>query len=321
MKGWKTVLRAGRWLRSRGRPRGLILLYHRVAEPAADPYGICVSPANFEAHMAALRRVATPLSLDEMLAAARSGALPPRAVAVTFDDGYVDNLTEAQPILEKYRIPATVFVVAGMLDQEAFWWDELVRAVCVPAALPGTLALTIAGRLHSWTVDGAAAGRRRLLAALHSALRDLPAEQRRPLLGQLWGWAGEPAWPAAGRPLTGGELVDLAGREGITIGAHTMSHRSLAGLPPGEQRLEIGESKSRLEQLVGRPVTSFSYPYGMPRDVSAVTVDLVQEAGFPYACTNTIGVVCDTYEPFRLPRYWISNWTPDIFIRRIGRWL
>jgi hypothetical protein len=84
-----------------GRAMGdaVILLYHRIAELSLDPYGLAVGPAEFRTQMAYLARVYRPMRLDDLVWAAREGSLPERAVAVTFDDGYLDNLEVASPIL------------------------------------------------------------------------------------------------------------------------------------------------------------------------------------------------------------------------------
>ena len=104
--------------RHRSEHRGLVLMYHRVGEPLTDVHELSVSPALFGAQMEHLRRNFAPMPLLDLVAAARDGRLPPRAVAVTFDDGYLDNLTHACPILADLRIPATLFVTSGGLEEE-----------------------------------------------------------------------------------------------------------------------------------------------------------------------------------------------------------
>src|SRR5262245_33350534 len=109
--------------------RALILLYHRVAHGGADPWSMCVTPERFSEQMEALRMTAHPCTLAELVRAHQAGRLPDSAVAVTFDDGYLDNLTNAKPILARCDIPATVFVCSGSIGRkEEFWWDELERA-------------------------------------------------------------------------------------------------------------------------------------------------------------------------------------------------
>jgi peptidoglycan/xylan/chitin deacetylase (PgdA/CDA1 family) len=108
------------------RSRPWILMYHRIAAPAIDPWGLAVHPDRFEAHLAMLARRRRVLSVDEIVERLTAGSVPDNAVAITFDDGYADNLAEAQPRLAAHRMPATLFLTAGAIGQRReFWWDEL----------------------------------------------------------------------------------------------------------------------------------------------------------------------------------------------------
>ena len=104
----------------------LILMYHRIAEPELDPWRLCVSPENFEQHMELLSHQYELLKLSEITTCKD---LKNKAF-ITFDDGYLDNLLLAKPILEKYDAPATVFVTTGYIGgRSEFWWDELEQLV------------------------------------------------------------------------------------------------------------------------------------------------------------------------------------------------
>lgn len=321
MKGVKTIRQAGRWLCSRWQSRGLILLYHRVAEGVVDPFGICVSPAHFEAQMAALSTFTTPVRLAELVAGASRERLPDRAVAVTFDDGYADNLAVALPILERYQIPATVFVVADQLGKQ-FWWDVVSWAILTPARLPsGALTLAIDGHIQEWQPVDSPNGRRQLLGELHRMLRPISTQIRDTIVTDLLSWVGNGPVNGVARSLTRQEVVNLGDSQMISIGAHTMTHPPLAQLTTFQQKKEIEQSKTKLESLLNKPVTQFSYPYGMPADYSMETTHLVQQAGFHCACTNIIDVVRAQSNPFQLPRFWVSDWEADQFMRRIEFWL
>ena len=124
----RLVKRLHRWLRRRDGPA--ILMYHRIATPDVDPWGLSVSPERFAEQVHALRARRTILSMDAFVARLQSGDLPHDAVALTFDDGYLDNLRQAKPILEAAEIPATVFLTTGRIGTgKEFWWDELARMV------------------------------------------------------------------------------------------------------------------------------------------------------------------------------------------------
>ena len=143
--------------RLRGRRDGwVVLLYHRVTVLRRDPWGLAVLPRHFEEHLDVIRRHARPTTLgtlDEMM---KRGEHPRRVVVVTFDDGYADNLYEARPLLERYEVPATVFVTTGPLHHDrGFWWDALEDALLSPNVVPATLSLEITGRQREWTLAAA----------------------------------------------------------------------------------------------------------------------------------------------------------------------
>lgn len=127
LPGYKRVRQSARWLRSRFTTGGLILGYHRVADVGCDSLGMSVSVHHFAEQLAVLCRLAWPIPLQLLVDGLQNGRLPRRAVALTFDDGYADLLYQAQPLLEQYGIPATVFVVSGSLGRR-FAWDETAVA-------------------------------------------------------------------------------------------------------------------------------------------------------------------------------------------------
>lgn len=321
----RSIRRALRWGRSRFRPRGLVLLYHRVAEideGFEDPFLLSVSPRRFEQHLEILHRTANIMPVGELLRAAHQGRLAPRSVALSFDDGYADSLYAAKPLLEANDASATVFVVAGSLGG-TFWWDELLDTIARPRSLPARLRLTVRDRIHDWSLDDADRGQRdRLLRQIYRLLRELDAAERRAVLDRLASWCPEkPAIPNHRRPLTSKELGELAAGGLIDIGAHGMTHRPLSGLSDTEQYDEIARSKAVLEEALGTTVTSFSYPYGLEEDFTATTAALVERSGFELACTNVCDAVDRQTDPYRLPRFWVRDWEADRFRRLVGRWL
>jgi peptidoglycan/xylan/chitin deacetylase (PgdA/CDA1 family) len=95
-----------------------------------------------------------PIPLQQLVEALQEGKVPARAVVVTFDDGYPDNLHEAMPLLERYDISATMFVTAGQLgSQREPWWDELDRLLLQPGILPPKLRLNINGSTFDFHIQ------------------------------------------------------------------------------------------------------------------------------------------------------------------------
>ncbi len=260
----------------------VILAYHRISE--RDESGPWVLPARrFAEQMAWLRDRFEVLSLDEATAAIRDRRLPERAVIVTLDDGYLECLTVAAHILAERRIPATVFVTGGGEDAGSeFYWDLLERVFAGETRLPPELHLPDhgLGHLATATPDDRTELRRRLNERFYG----LPGAEREALAAHLKAWAGLGSRHPDRRPLSAGEVQQLAAMPGITIGAHGRHHLAMPLHPEGVQRDEAASNKHWLESLAGRQVEAFAYPYG---ERNETTVRAVREAGF------TIGVTVD----------------------------
>ena len=108
----------------------LILMYHRVAKAAADPWKLAVPPGLFDEQLKLLGDSRLVLPLLDFGRLHQRGDLPANAIAITFDDGYACNALVAAPLLEKYRLPATIFVTTGLISSDKeFWWDALLHIV------------------------------------------------------------------------------------------------------------------------------------------------------------------------------------------------
>ena len=140
-------------------------------------------------------------------------------------------------------------------------------------------------------------------------------------MDELTAWAG---MPAAGRPenlvLTEEELCSLADGKLVDVGAHTAHHPVLSSLTPSAQQEEILQGKHQLEGILGRPVVSFSYPYGGRQHYTAETVKLVRQSGFSCACSNFPAVVQRGTDRYQLPRFLVRDWDGDEFARRLQKW-
>ncbi|MET0579834.1 MAG: polysaccharide deacetylase family protein, partial [Ilumatobacteraceae bacterium] len=101
-----------------------VLLYHRVASSPADPWQLAVTPDHFDEHLQVLRANGDVVDAAPTAQRFRRHSLGRRRFAVTFDDGYVDNLQAALPLLERHDVPVTIFVATAYLDQPSFWWDR-----------------------------------------------------------------------------------------------------------------------------------------------------------------------------------------------------
>jgi peptidoglycan/xylan/chitin deacetylase (PgdA/CDA1 family) len=309
-------------------PKPLILIYHRIAEEPNDPWGLAVSPSHFEEHLRVLCRTRQPLALAEFVARLRAGTLPRRAVALTFDDGYVDNLTAGKPRLVAAGVPATVFLATGYIDRhEPFWWDELARLVLL-AKDPQSFELAIGGK--SMHVNFAAESaeqrenadaraceeeRRSALWTIWQALRRLEPEERTSIMTKLRSLLVPPDDGAdLGRAMTSEEVRMLINDGLVAVGAHTVTHPVLSGLDPVACRREVGDSKRACERLTEAPVTAFAYPYG---DLDADSRAIVKTAGFRFACATQQAPVTAASDLFALPRVYTPNIDGGAFERML----
>jgi peptidoglycan/xylan/chitin deacetylase (PgdA/CDA1 family) len=245
-------------------------------------------------------------------------ALPRRAVAVTFDDGYADNYLHAFPLLEAASIPATFFVASGQVDSEReFWWDDLERILLRTERLPDRLWIEIGGREHVWQL-GAPAHRERVYHELSGLLRPLDGGERSEALAYLAGWAGVGrAGRTENRAVTTAELLELGTSALMDVGAHTITHPVLSALSPKEQAAEIAGGRGKLESILGSPISTFAYPYGEVQDFTGETAEIVRATGLGSACTTLHGSVESGDDLFQLRRFGVFNWDLDTFIRRL----
>jgi len=330
---------AAQQLRSRFDSKALILMYHGVAEVGSDPWSLFVTPQHFAEHLEVLHKHARPMRLRRLTQAFGNVRLASRSVVVTFDDGYANNPHNARPLLERYDVPATIFLTTGYLGgAREFWWDELDRLFLQPGMLPETLELRIQGSPHQWELGEAAYSpeatcreycnwraweeaptlRHALYASLWQLLQPLPEDERHSIVAELRAWAGAvPAARPTHRSLALQEVLALAQGNLVDVGSHTVTHPLFPALSHSMQRGEIQQSKTYLESVLGHPVTSFCYPYGA---YTAETVNLVREAGFACACSTSTGTVGCCTDRWQLPRVCIEDWDGDELAKRLSMW-
>lgn len=320
-------------------PGGMILTYHRVARVAADPQLLAVTPEHFAEHLEVLRSLLRPMPLAAM--AASPDRLPENAVALTFDDGYADNLCEAKPLLEHAGVPATFFIATGFTEEprEPFW-NALHRIFLQPNSLPQTLVLEDLGYTadlgdaasysparfeadRHWNVltDAVPTPRQRIYRDLCGMLQQAPTARREHLLAQLQAWAGiDPAPLPEHRMMNVEELRRLRAGGLLELGAHTVTHPLLSAETDDEQALEITQSKQQLEAFLDETATSFSYPFGGRHDFTPASIAAAWAAGFHCACANFRGWVTPQVDRFQLPRFVVRDGDGEAFARQLDTW-
>lgn len=274
-----------------------ILIYHRVL-PKPDPMLPDVPDAvMFAMHMSVISRFFRVQRLDQALAALQEGRLKSPTVAVTFDDGYADNLDVALPILRSFHIPATVFVAPGFLDGGIMFNDAVTEVFRkVPE---GFFDLKPMG-LGSWHI-GDWTSRRLAAREVIMQVKYLSLDQRHFLIKQMLEMSGVEL--PDNLMLTTDQLLKLH-ESGVVIGAHTVNHPILAKLDDAAAELEIRSSKERLEKLLGEELLLFAYPNGKPgADYLQKHVQMVTNAGFRFALSTREGVARQSDSAWEFPRF------------------
>lgn len=298
-------------------PPVIVLLYHRVARLESDPELLALTPDNFRAQLRYLQENFHVVRFEEDWARV---AKP--AVAITFDDGYADNLLEALPILEEVGLPATFFITSGAIGTaQLFWWHEVEQLLLGQQTLPASFTLSDNRCGGTWPT-ATHRERQECYHAMVRLLNDAAAVQRDAWLVQLRCWAGAAPAPAAGqRAMTLAELRRLAASSRVTIGAHSVTHTRLAALAAEAQREEIITSKRQLEAWLGRDVTVFSYPFGRRCDYTPESVAVCREAGFTKAAANFPGQAHRWTDPYQIPRHLVRDWPVAFFAAKLrGFW-
>jgi peptidoglycan/xylan/chitin deacetylase (PgdA/CDA1 family) len=235
------------------------------------------------------------LPLDEAAARLADGSLPARACCITFDDGYADNLRIATPILKRHGLSATFFVATGFLNGGRMWNDTVIEAL--RATRQPRLALEGVG---DFEIDDVSS-RRRAVDAIIGKIKYLPVDERLRVTEQLAETLA--VAPPTDLMMNPGDVRRLRG-EGMLIGAHTVSHPILAGLPYDEARREIADSRGFLEELLGERIGLFAYPNGRPgSDYLPEHAELARELGFDAAVSTAWGAAGGDTDRFQIPRF------------------
>lgn len=293
-----------------GRGKLSILIYHQVLSEH-DPMRPTEPTAQmFDWQMRLLQQYFTPLSLDQALLHLKHNTLPPNAVCVTFDDGYLNNLTVAQPILAKYGIPATVYIATAFSNGSNMWNDRLIHLFATQSRRQLQLDDELV-QLGDWQDR---CGKVQLWL---KKLKYLPLAQRLEKIDQFY--RQNNAEEQAALMMSPAQIKQLADC-GVTIGAHTVNHPILKVLSEHEQHTEIEKSKLQLEDWLGRPVEHFAYPNGVEgRDFDDCTVNLVKQAGFTSAVITNWGKSSLATSVFKLKRFTPWDHSSILFHLRLIR--
>lgn len=296
-----------------GKNKLSILIYHQVLEEKDPMRPSEPDIETFRWHMQLLRDYFNPMQLREAVKHLQRGDLPANTVCVTFDDGYLNNLKIAQPILQNYGIPATVYVATAFSNGSNMWNDRVVDLIGDRSRSNFSLKAVDMG--HAGVSDWES--RRSLAGSLLATLKYQDFRDRSQLVDALY--RENKASEAPRKMMTLDEIAALA-KKGVDIGAHTVDHPILTSLEVHEQRQQILDSKKQLEQLLKQSLSGFAYPNGLPdRDYDSSTIEIVKAAGFEYAVSTNWGISTKSTGTYDLNRFTPWDTQPGRFHLRLIR--
>jgi len=289
------------------RHEALILTYHGVL-PEPLPFQVWhhLTVAEFEKQIAYLAKHFRCVSLSTLLDDLARGEVPPHTVAVTFDDGYRNNLTQALPVLSRYKVPATLFITSGLVGSKQMLWPEW--AVCVLAQTRLSVLLFAGQEMTLDTVKSREASYRLIV----SAFKTMPPENIQSAVDELIAAAGLTKAAIEGsklgqifRALSWDDVREMRDSGWFEFGAHTQNHWRLSKLDSSQALNEIYDPKALIEGQIG-PIEYFAYPHGNPADFTTAHRTMAIEAGYRAVFTAVTNTVTPHSDLFELPRMGIG---------------
>ena len=260
-----------------------IITYHRVG-PKNDDWSLEPTPPHlFKQQMEYYFKNYEIISLDELAQYIREGkSLPPKAIAITFDDGYLDNYLYAYPFLKAHHIPATIFLITGHVESNTlFWWDKIGYILHHMNISQFNLNELGNFSLHP-NKD-----KSRVHSEIADALKLISEDRKCFLINKLSEISGVdiPSNLAKGLILSWDQIKEMS-NNGISFGAHSVNHPILTNIPLKRAKWEIIQSKIDIENVLNKDVSAFSYPNG---NYNTELISIVKESGFNCAVSFTPG--------------------------------
>lgn len=290
-----------------------ILIYHRVlrSNDWIRPHEPSVTA--FDWQVSVLKKAFHILPLDQAIRHLASGRLPHRAVSITFDDGYLDNLENAVPVLKRHGASATFFISTGYDNSRSMWNDVILDAI------RDTRRTVLNLPEYELPCLGLESYEQRLRAAesVIAKIKYKPWLEREAIALRISSILNTEI--ATDLMMKQDDLKRMS-QSGMLLGAHTVNHPILTSLSDSELEAEVLRSKQYLEEIVDNPVTMFAYPNGKPgRDFKIEQRSLIEKLGFDLAVTTQWGCASPSTDPFMLPRFTPWDATPDRFALRLAR--
>ena len=286
-----------------------ILLYHGVHSDdlswgLANSSGKHIPRKRFAAEMECLARSHPVVAMRDIAAAHRGeSTLPDGAVAVTFDDGFLNNRTEAWPVLECYGIPATIYLATGYIGSGRMMWTDRLEAAILSTRRSRLDVEVVGARLKYdlWEDTSRVAAFTEIKARCKSS----PNDMKDAVVGWIWEELGPDVAPDDPRYafMSWDDVRTMAKSDLIEFGAHTVDHVALSRVPNAVMRSQIDVSVEAVNNELGIVTPFFSYPEGQENDYNDDVIGHLREQGFDHASSAIDGVNdVATTDPFHIRR-------------------
>ena len=268
--------------------RVTVLMYHRFSN-GAEPFKI--TNTDFERQIRFLKNRYSFISLNHFVEAAtgRCDALPRNPLILTIDDGFEDNYHVAFPVLKKYNIPATIFLVTDFIGNREWIWGNRLSYI-LEETKRKHFTFQMGDKAATFHVD-TFAGWHQAQLSLYNVLRFLDKKENDAMMERLARQLNvkvPPKTTEAFAPLTWDQIREMK-RSGIDFGSHTCSHAICSRLNDEAMLDESVRSKANIEHQIGESINCFCYPNGQPEDIDAASVRIVEQAGYAAALTTING--------------------------------
>jgi len=224
------------------------------------------------------------------------------STVVTIDDGYLDNYTLAYPILRQLQIPALIYLTVGSVGTKNGLWLDDVELALMRARVK---RFCFEGLFGNEMIDiSTTRGKKKVEKILYSTMLQLGNAERQDLIQKLYHVLGVDSWVIRERSrvmLNWEEIAEMS-KNGISFGAHTLSHPFLPAMPLEVAEHEIRESKEIMEKRLEKPVNHFAIPNGRREDFTDELREFCAKIGFDTIVTTESGVVDSTSNRFSLKR-------------------
>jgi len=320
-------------LRIRLSKKAVVLMYHRVLNEyeiknTYSHQGIVVSKDSFDRQINYVSKHFHVVTLNEFVSHIENKVpFPDGTCLITFDDGWRDNFTNAFPILQKYQVPAVIFLTANYIgSEESFWQGTISRLLfelhrqCTIDEHKATDALTLQYQGLKKLISCRKSELKETISNLVAAQKHRPIQETERLIERLTKFlASASETPENERPFLTWDDIRAMASDGIRFGSHGNNHRILINVEVKETLEEIRGSKERLEIALKEPVEAFSYPNG---DYDEQVVSQVSDSGYKLAFgTNPayISVEADRYQLGRINIHEDMTRNIPMFVSRIAR--